>query len=156
MKAVKEIEVFVDGASRGNPGVSGVGIFIKNKKTSQAILEKGYFLSKNITNNKAEYLALYISLILIKKLSTEDQKFKINFFSDSQLLVNQIKGIYKVKNAELKKIKDAIDCLISELNFSISHVLREKNQIADKLANKALDENIQAPKYITDKINIFL
>jgi len=137
-------EIFVDGASRGNPGFSGAGIYIKYE--NESILKKGIFLGKK-TNNQAEYLALALALFYLKKelSKSESQNHNIKVTSDSELLIKQMKGEYKVKNPILKQIKNLIDLFLQDTNCKFKHVLRENNKIADKLANVGIDEKNEIP-----------
>lgn len=126
-------EVYTDGGSRGNPGSGGAGFVIKEKNSSRGY----YFYIGECTNNEAEYNALILAL---EKVLEHGIK-KAQFYSDSQLLCNQINGIYKVKNERLKKLFNKANNLINDFtNFSISHIRREKNKDADKLANIAMNK----------------
>jgi len=127
------IHVNVDGASRGNPGNAAIGIIIK--KDNVVIKEIGEYLGKT-TNNVAEYSALIRGLEEVLIMGHHEALF----ISDSQLIVEQIKGNYKVKDETLKVLFHKAKALISKMkSFSIKHVPREQNKEADKLANKALD-----------------
>lgn len=124
--------LFVDGASNGNPGKAAVGVF----------LEKGAFkkeFSKYIgiaTNNIAEYVSLIYGLQLAFFYSLK----KIRVYTDSQLLANQINGLFKIKDKNLKIFYDLNKQLISFFDFfEIIHVPREKNKVADKLAAAAIE-----------------
>lgn len=131
-----EWELRVDGASRGNPGKSGAGIFIsKNKKS---VIKKGFFLGTK-TNNEAEYLALLVGLLLLKKEIQEGEG--VTIISDSQLLIRQLEGVYKVKKPELQKKHAAIKAELGEIACQYKHVEREHNTVADLLANKGIDTN---------------
>lgn len=128
------INVFIDGGSRGNPGFSGGGyVVLQNGK----ILDKGseYFGEK--TNNQAEYLALRMALRNIY------EKFKdadIHCFMDSMLVVEQMNGNFKVKSPNIKQLFEEVRRIADQFkHFSISHVPREQNTMADKLANEAMD-----------------
>jgi len=133
----KEIDLIVvnaDGASRGNPGESGIGVAIFDKD-SNLIHEASDYLGV-ATNNIAEYKALILGI----KLSMEYNAKKILFKSDSELMVKQIKGEYKVKNPQLKLLfAEAQDLLKKLPNWKIMHVRREENSEADLLANKGID-----------------
>ncbi len=150
-------EIFIDGAARGNPGPAGAGIFIK--KNNKTVLEKGIFLGKK-TNNQAEYLALALSVFLLQeKFSKKIKKSaSIIITSDSELLVKQMKGIYKVKNPILYKIKALTILLQKEIKLKFKHVKREKNKIADNLANIGVDEKGKMPtkfKNMLEKEKVF-
>ena len=142
-------EVFVDGASRNNPGPAGAGIYIT--KDNAKIIKDGFYLGKK-TNNQAEYLALTLALFLLNKEleKQEEQKTSITITSDSELLIKQMNGEYKVKNPELGRIKGLIDQLLEEKNCKFKHVLREENVIADKLANNGIDDKKKLPARFID------
>jgi len=132
------VEIYIDGASRGNPGdaSSGVGI----KKDGKVAAEIGAFIGKT-TNNMAEYISLIRGL---EEALTRGYK-KASFFSDSELLVKQLNGEYRVKNESLIPLHYHILSLVDRMdNFSIKHVTRDKNEHADKLANEALDVHLKA------------
>lgn len=130
------LEVNIDGASRGNPGLSAIGIIVKRDDVT--LIEHCEYLGIR-TNNQAEYESLRCALEICSKLDKE-----ITIFSDSELLVNQRNSKYKLRNQELKVISRDISIL--EKNFEkilYKHVPREKNGKADKLANRALNEHIK-------------
>jgi len=140
-------ELYVDGASRNNPGLSGAGIYITKNK--EDFLKTGCYLGIK-TNNQAEYLALLLGLLFISKyIKTEDQ---LEIISDSELLVRQISGQYKISNPELKKLYIHIKEILDNLNYKIRHVLRNNNQTADKLANQAIDQKIDIPLDLKEKL----
>ncbi len=136
-----KIKVYTDGASRGNPGKSAIGIVIKDEKGT--VLRTCKKFIGEFTNNFSEYTALIESVILLKQ--TDFSFEEINFFSDSELLVKQIKGEYKIKNKDLIKLSLEFWKHIKVLNkkFSIQYIPREQNKLADSLANEALDEHIR-------------
>jgi len=124
-----------DGGARGNPGPAGYGVVIQDEsgKTVAALSE---YLGHQ-TNNFAEYQGLIAALEYAVKHGPKALKL----ISDSELLVRQIKGIYKVKNAVLQDLHGRAKELIAQLDwFSIGHALREHNQEADRLANEAMDK----------------
>ena len=126
----------IDGASRGNPGLSAIGIIIKQNE--KILLEHSEFLGVR-TNNQAEYEALKRALEICNTLDKE-----LTVFSDSELLVNQRNAKYKIRNQNLKMISREISNL--EKNFDkiqYRRIPREKNNKADKLANMALDDYIK-------------
>ena len=130
------IVVNVDGASRGNPGESGIGVAIFDKD-SNLINEACDYLGV-ATNNISEYKALILGI----KLSMKYNAKKILFKSDSELMVKQIKGEYKVKNTQLKLLFTEVQSLLKEVpNWKIMHVPREENKEADLLANKGIEKN---------------
>ena len=132
------IVVNVDGASRGNPGESGIGVAIFDKD-SNLISEACDYLGV-ATNNIAEYRALILGI----KLSTEYNAKRTLFKSDSELMVKQIKGEYKVKNAQLKLLFAEAQSLLKKLpNWKIMHVPRDENKEADLLANKGVEMSME-------------
>ena len=132
------IVVNVDGASRGNPGESGIGVAIFDKDSS-LISEACDYLGV-ATNNIAEYRALILGI----KLSTEYNAKRTLFKSDSELMVKQIKGEYKVKNTQLKLLFAEAQSLLKKLpNWKIMHVPREENKEADLLANKGVEMSMK-------------
>ena len=138
--------IFIDGAARGNPGPAGAGIYILDDK-KKPVIKKGFYLGER-TNNQAEYLALAIALFLLKKevRKMKQEIPKIDFFSDSELLVKQMKGLYKIKNPILSLIKKLIDTMMpKEFSYSFTHVLRKENTNADKLANNGIDKKNKIP-----------
>ena len=145
-------EIFVDGASRGNPGVAGAGIFIIHNK--KEVLKEGIFLGQK-TNNQAEYLALALALFFLKNklLKKEKTYTKIIVTSDSELLVKQMNRLYKVKNPVLFQIKELIDSMIKNVSCQFKHVLRSKNKIADALANLGIEGKKSIPKNFIKLLN---
>jgi len=135
---------FTDGASRGNPGPGGVGIVLKDE-SGKILLKEKKFLG-NVTNNVAEYTALLECLNHVKGLArtTGMSCTSLALHSDSELMVRQMNGEYKVKDAALKRLHDqARDFLSSSgFEFSITHVPREENREADALANESIDEHL--------------
>ncbi len=129
-------ELRVDGASRGNPGPSGAGIYIK--KGQEDTIKTGFFLGTK-TNNEAEYLALLIGILLLKKEIKENEG--VTIISDSQLLIRQLEGVYKVKKPELKRKHQAIFAELGNIKCRFKHVEREYNTVADALANEGIDKN---------------
>jgi len=124
----------VDGASRGNPGPAAIGVTIKdeNYQLIDTISER----IGTTSNNQAEYRALIAGLK--KAISLGFRKILVK--SDSELLVKQVKGEYRVKNAELRSLYvEVVQLAYSLTDFNITSISREQNQEADKLANMALD-----------------
>lgn len=129
------IEAYIDGASRGNPGESGIGIVLKNEE-GKIISSGGGYIGK-ATNNIAEYVALIECLK--KARSVGCTKLVIN--SDSELVVRQIQGYYRVKNEGLRKYYQRVHRMLSNAGFAMEmrHVPREHNRDADMLANVGID-----------------
>ena len=128
-------EIFTDGASRGNPGHSGIGIAVYNKD-DEIFDEISHYIGTK-TNNEAEYTAVIRALEYMKHRNIKDA----NIFCDSQLLVRQLKGEYKVKAHTLIPLHKQVKKLIDELeDVKFQWIKREENSHADSLANKAIDE----------------
>ena len=124
-----------DGGARGNPGPAGYGVVIQDE-AGRKIAALSQYLGHQ-TNNFAEYQGLIAAL----EYAVEHGHKALKVISDSELLVRQIKGIYKVKNATLQELHGRAKQLIAQLDwFSIDHALREHNQEADDLANQAMDK----------------
>ncbi|MBD3362615.1 reverse transcriptase-like protein [Candidatus Dojkabacteria bacterium] len=125
--------LFSDGGARGNPGPAGIGFLVfKGKKL---IKFDGKYIGIS-TNNKAEYKALIMGLKQIQKLNIKE----IVCYLDSELIVKQIKGEYKVKSPDLKPLFETVQTYLSKIkNISFVHIPRSSNSFADKLANIALD-----------------
>jgi len=139
--------VFIDGASRNNPGPSGAGIYII--KDGEAVFEHGYYLGKK-TNNQAEYLAAVIGLYHIEEVRQTGETVRL--VSDSELVVKQLRGIYKVRHPELKPLHALACILVKQLNAHVQHVLRTDNVEADRMANQGV--NLKKP--VPESIRAFL
>ncbi len=128
------VEVFIDGASSGNPGKVGIGYLVyKNQKL---LLKRKIYLGVN-TNNFAEYMSLVFSLVELLSLKVEECKI----YSDSKLLCEQIKGNYKIKSKNIFALYVLAKNLISRFKkIELVHISREKNREADKLAKEAIKE----------------
>lgn len=133
------INVYTDGGSRGNPGHSGYGLVIYDDDQKILFQESKYIGIK--TNNEAEYSGLIGALTWINHNQNSLKISKINFNSDSQLMIRQLTGIYKVKAPNLIPIfhqaKDLINSISSPIIFK--DVRRDFNKLADQLANEAMD-----------------
>jgi len=131
----KTLTVYTDGGSKGNPGPASIGVvFYLDKKKILDFHQK----IGTATNNDAEYQAMIKALSLIKEKKEQfGQIEKINFYSDSQLMVSQINGIYKVKSGKIKEYIFKIRQLEMEIGIPIVYHLipREKNKEADKMVN---------------------
>jgi ribonuclease HI len=126
-----------DGGARGNPGPAGYGVVIKDE-TGRKVAALSEYLGHQ-TNNFAEYQGLIAAL----EYALRHGPKALKLISDSELLVRQIKGIYKVKNPTLQDLHARAKELIAQLEwFSIGHALREHNQEADRLANEAMDKGM--------------
>src|SRR5437867_8497575 len=126
-----------DGGARGNPGPAGYGVVIHDEG-GRKIAALSEYLGHQ-TNNFAEYQGLIAAL----EYALEHGPKALKLISDSELLVRQIKGIYKVKNATLQELHGRAKELIAQMDwFSIGHAFREQNQEADQLANDAMDKGM--------------
>jgi len=133
MKAKKAI-IFTDGASRGNPGPAAIGAVIKDER-GRVITTISQHIGRS-TNNQAEYRAIIAALEEAIKLGATHVKLN----SDSELVVKQINGRYKVKKLALRPLYQKIVQLVGSLeHFTIAHIPRTQNVEADNLANAALD-----------------
>jgi ribonuclease HI len=129
-----------DGGARGNPGPAGYGVVIQDEGGRKVAALSQYLGHQ--TNNFAEYQGLIAAL----EYAIANGHKALKVVSDSELLVRQIKGIYKVKNQTLKDLHGRAKQLIAQLEwFSISHALREHNREADRLANEAMDQGMRKP-----------
>ncbi|NCU44766.1 ribonuclease HI family protein [Candidatus Falkowbacteria bacterium] len=126
---------YTDGGARGNPGPSGIGVVLQNKD-GETIGEWSEFLGI-ATNNQAEYKALLLALKQAVALGVVELDCRL----DSELVVKQLKGEYKVKHPDLKPLFEQAKSLISQIkNVSFKHIPRELNKQADQLANQAMDQ----------------
>ena len=128
---IKPVEIYIDGAARGNPGPSGAGVvFVREGRIIQT-------LSKSLgrcTNNQAEYLALIHALEMAKSLGYKNIVIK----TDSQLVARQIRGLYRIKNGILLKLAARVKELLSTFdNWDLVEIPRNENQDADRLAKDA-------------------
>ena len=130
--------IHTDGGARGNPGPAGIGVVIADDKNKIVGRYKNYI--GEATNNIAEYKALILALTEARKLSSDD--LQINM--DSELVVRQMNGQYKIKDLGLKLLaSEAIKLMRNFKSVSFHHVRREQNKEADKLVNQAIDEQIE-------------
>ena len=128
---------YIDGGARGNPGPAGYGVVIEDA-ARRRVAELSKFLGHR-TNNYAEYMGLVASLDYAVAHGCK----ALEVISDSELLVKQINGQYKVRNSALMELHRQAKALIAKLDwFNIHHVLRGKNKEADALANRAMDEGM--------------
>ena len=131
-----KLKIFTDGGARGNPGPAACGVVIKDE-SNNVIAKHSKYLGVR-TNNQAEYAGVLLAL-------TEAQKFgkiELDFYLDSELVVNQLKGSYKVKDEELQKLFVKIWNLSQSFKkITYSRVPRAINALADRLVNEELDKN---------------
>jgi ribonuclease HI/pterin-4a-carbinolamine dehydratase len=135
--SVKEIKLYADGGSRGNPGHSASG-YVLLDMDDNILLKSGVYLGIT-TNNQAEYQALKFGLEQAQKLGARE----VNVFMDSLLVINQMKGIFKVKNRDLWPIHESIkERAKSFKKVTYTHVPRELNKLADAEVNSTLDNEL--------------
>ena len=130
--------LYTDGCSKGNPGLAAGGILILDPE-NRVILKKSIFIGKNFTNNEAEYITMLEGIISAKKMGIK----RLKIFSDSQLVVRQITGQYKIKKEKLRIINQKIVQNLSQFeSFQIASIPRENHfiRIVDKLANEKIKE----------------
>ncbi len=136
------MKIYCDGGSRGNPG-PGASAFVVYNDQGEKLYEQGVYLGIS-TNNQAEYEAVILALKHIR-----DKQYaisNIDFYLDSLLVVNQLKGLYKIKDEKLQSKKNEIDTIIKNLKLKIEnwhHIPRELNSKADYLVNQTLDASLK-------------
>jgi len=135
----KSINIFIDGASRGNPGPSGVGVVFYDEQNN--VVKKLFKFIGNATNNVAEYSALIYAM----QEALIDRYDEVRIKSDSELLTKQLTGEYKVKNDNLKPYYDLFQHISKGFSkIEVISIGRECNSVADKLANKAIDSRFDS------------
>lgn len=130
------IQAFTDGGSRGNPGPAGIGVVLRNAVTNEVLEEHARFLGTT-TNNQAEYRAALLALERAHALGATH----VELVADSELMIKQAKGEYKVKNPGIQEVfreLKRLEALFESVQYR--HVRREFNTHADALANRAMDE----------------
>lgn len=138
---MKKIIIFTDGGSRGNPGPSAIGVVFCNEK-SQCFKKYSEYLGENLTNNEAEYRAVIFAFqkfkaVFGKKLAKNTD---IEIKSDSELLVKQLNGEYKILEPKIQELFiNAWNLKIDFKKAKFTLISREKNKEADRLVNEALD-----------------
>lgn len=130
-------QIYVDGASSGNPGNSGAGVVIFDENGAE-VFRDSIFLGK-MTNNMAEYEALVRALEKVREYDIQE----IVVYTDSLLMANQVNGTYKINNNTLRQYAIKIKSLICNFNrFTIQYIPREQNRIADKLAKDGIKKGV--------------
>ena len=133
---MKNLTINTDGGARGNPGPAGIGVVIAND--GNVIGQHKKYIGE-ATNNVAEYKALILALEQAKELGGENLKIQM----DSELIVRQMQGRYKIKDSGLKILATEVLALIKHFkNVEFVHVFRESNKLADKLVNEAIDAHL--------------
>ncbi len=132
----KLLIINTDGGSRGNPGAAAIGLVIKNE-SGELIYSHGSYIGET-TNNVAEYSALVKALEEAANLGATEVKIQM----DSELIVKQMTGLYKIKQPALQELAAKVVKLLNKFNkYNFVHVRREYNKEADAMVNKALDEH---------------
>lgn len=133
-----EVIIYTDGGARGNPGPAGAGVVINDSGQSTEVKK---FLGARQTNNFAEYEAVVIALQ--KLLEMGAQKRNLDFRLDSQLVVEQLKGNWKIKEPTLREQAAKVRVLLKDFGVvTFTHVPRSENKEADRLVNEAIDEGV--------------
>ena len=138
---MKKITIYTDGGSRGNPGKAAIGVVFCNEK-DQIIKKYSEYLGDNLTNNDAEYNAVIFALKKFKALFGKAiaEISQVEIRSDSELMVKQLNGEYKLENEKIQKFFIEIwNLKIDFKSIKFKHIPREKNKEADRLVNEALD-----------------
>lgn len=128
------LKLYVDGASRGNPGEAGAGFYLLDGDGNELL--KGMRFLGRMTNNAAEYQALILGLREAMGIGGDS----IEIYTDSELVANQMKGIYTVRNKQLRRLHQEVVALLDKFHrYEITAIRREENRKADRLANEAID-----------------
>src|SRR4029077_4795090 len=138
---LKTLVVRTDGAARGNPGPAGAGILIEDEQGMR--LQARHKWLGQMTNNQAEYSALIEGV----KAAKDWKPDRLEIYLDSNLVVEQVKGRFKIKEPELQKLHATVMRLLAGVAYEIKHVRREQNRGADHLANMAIDEKFPKKKF---------
>jgi ribonuclease HI len=136
-----QLVLYIDGASRGNPGRAGAGVWMTNG-AGRKLVEMSRYLGHK-TNNEAEYWALLLGLREAKRLGGKS----VHIFTDSELIERQVNGVYRVKNLNLKGLHKMVAQNLKEFSsFDIQSIPRDENREADRLANQAIQRRIAKEK----------
>lgn len=141
---MKNIIIYTDGGSRGNPGKAAIGVVIFEEDGSprEALAKWGEYLGDGLTNNEAEYRAVWAAFKKLRDM-VNPAETQVQVRSDSALLVNQMSGRYKIKNENIRMFVINIQRLMEGFaKVSYTAIPREQNKEADKLVNEALDAQI--------------
>ncbi|MCH8519605.1 MAG: ribonuclease HI family protein [Nanoarchaeota archaeon] len=147
------ITIFCDGASKKNPGICGIGAVISQE--SKTICEISEMIGNNYTNNIAEYCSVLRALYEVVELNLHNSSKSISVVMDSELVIKQLKGEYKVKQEHLQILHKHILSFISKHNLQVSFIWvpREQNTITDNLANQGIEKKIQTSPFISNILN---
>ena len=128
--------IHTDGAARGNPGPAGAGAALRDAADGSLVSELAVYLGER-TNNYAEWTAVELALLRARDLGAD----AVDLRTDSELVARQIAGRYRVKHPDLKPIHARVMAMVGELRaYTVGHVPRERNLVADRLSNVAIDE----------------
>lgn len=147
---MKKITIYTDGASRGNPGPSSLGAVFKNEK-DQVFKEYSQFLGNKLTNNEAEYSAVIFALKKFKLLFGKKMAkvSEVELKSDSDLLVKQLNGKYKITDKKIQELfLEVWNLRLDFKKVKFTHIARSRNKRADALANQSLDERVKIQKLL--------
>lgn len=147
---MKKVIINTDGGSRGNPGKAGIGVVFYNEK-NQEIKKYSEYLGDNLTNNEAEYQAVIFALQKFKALFGKKlaENTEVEIKSDSELLVKQMKGEYKVMEPKIRELfLNVWNLTIDFKKVKFTNISREKNKEADLLANEAMDNQCRSQTLI--------
>lgn len=138
---IKQLRAFADGGARGNPGPAAIGFVIKDS-SGKIIHQQGKYIGKT-TNNVAEYQAVIEALKWIEK-NFKLPISRLEFFLDSKLVVNQLNGLFKVKNVKMRNLIIKVRQLEREIGGNVSYqfISRQKNLLADGLVNRTLNKKL--------------
>ena len=147
---MKKITIYTDGGSRGNPGAAAAGVVFYNEK-GQSFKKYSQYLGESLTNNEAEYLAVILALKKFKQLFGKKiaKVSEVQIKSDSELLVKQLRGRYKVIEPKIQSLFLSLWNLkldFKKIKFSL--IPRDKNKEADFLVNEALDNKEKVKKLL--------
>ncbi|HOK00442.1 MAG TPA: ribonuclease HI family protein [Candidatus Pacearchaeota archaeon] len=139
---MRKISIYTDGGSRGNPGKAAIGVVFVNEK-NQIIKKYSDYLGDNFTNNEAEYKAVIFALKKFKALFSKElaKNTEVTIFSDSELLVKQLNGEYKILDEKIQPLfLEVWNLKLDFKSVKFKLIKREKNKEADRLVNEALDQ----------------
>lgn len=145
---MKKLIAYTDGGSRGNPGPAAIGVIIADEKEN-ILKEYSQYLGDGITNNEAEYQAAIFALKKIKALFGKKKigDLEIEIRSDSELLIKQMQGLYKIMEPKIQSLFIAVwNLKIDFKDIKFRLIPRQNNKEADKLANEALDNQSEAKR----------
>lgn len=131
-------KIYTDGGSRGNPGPSACAFVVKDSN-QQTVYQQGKFLGVG-TNNQAEYSAVLLALEYLAALSPKPAQ--LNFYLDSELVVKQLSGLYRIKDLKLQKLAKSVQSYLSLFAVTYTHIPRSLNTAADLLVNQILDQHL--------------